>query len=168
MKTIFTILEKVVIESLFHQERSFRELQDDTQLPTRALLNSINALYEKNYIIEQNDKYILNLNKILKENVSTSIKNKCSDINELIRGAIDNHLTKTDKSLKQSGLHLKKIWLDKKEEKILNALLQNIETFVFDLENKTNKNSTMKLANKKVIFWGHSIYSDIIEKIITL
>ena len=148
-----TLIERLVLESLFNHPKSIQDLEDCTGLKKVVLNNIINLLVTRNIVCIQNQLYTLNKNlnqAILKElNDETSIS---IEVHEIIAACLRLHKNK-------KNFKLKKVLLDQKEEKILQGLLFNLESFLNELPNKKN----IRTKNQKIIFWGGENYENIIN-----
>ncbi len=161
------VIERVILESLQNKGKNIFEIELDTQLDHNLLANTIPNLIMKNIITYKNGIYSLNMREknswMETINTENNIKEEIADI---ISSVISGYFDKEKNA--RPCLKVKKIWLNKQEEKILNAHLHNLEEFVRNIEQdrSRNNNVTNKLYEKKVIFWGHSNYSDIVEQIL--
>lgn len=160
-----TILERFVIESLNERPKSFEELLKDSKMEMKTLINILNDLKEKNVIYFQDLKYQINFHDTSIIHLLKDKENLKEEILELFSSVINRHL---ENNL-QTRLSIKKISLDDYENKIFQSLIYNIDSFLQNIEKKNKSLSDQEKNNlppKKVIFWGHSPYHDLVQQTI--
>jgi hypothetical protein len=157
MKFYITPLERLILESLSRKEKDLSSLEDDTKLDQLILSNILQSLAAKNLVILERRKYYLNqalsnlMIKELKDNQSVM-----AEVNQVIKVCMNNMLNHNEGLFKY-----KKVYMDKSEEKLFNALLIQMETFIDGLSR--NKGKTHE---QKVIFWGSDTYENITHQLL--
>lgn len=162
------VIERIVIESLSKKEKNIFELSYDTSLDQALLLNVLPNLMMKNLV-----KYVRGIYSIDKENSllwSQSI-NKKENVKEELKemfSSMVNHLYKNEiESSKTSQLKLQKMWLTNQEEVILRSHLNALDCFFQSVkESRKNEPLKEKIAEQKVVFWGCTNYSDLLNGIL--
>ena len=157
------LVERMILESLERNEKSIAEISLDTGLRTNLVCNLVSHLVMDNIINLKRGKYFLNYDE--KDNWIGLINNKAhiqSEVKELFISLINSHFELSEK--KQYGLKIKKIWLNKFDEKILEAHFNNLNEFIVNLEKYPQRRKQEKLKEKRVIFWGQSFYGDLAEE----
>lgn len=166
MKNGLTMIERLVVESLVKKERNIQELELDTKLSHGILMNVLLELLMNGVIRYQKGLYSLEkensfqwLNKVnQKENLKAETK-------EVANSLIDRYFAENNKVATE--LKVKKVWLTKEEEIVLNSHLINLESFFNQVKNarklRPQKENT---AEQRVILWGTSHYSELVEGIL--
>ncbi|MFZ4713928.1 MAG: hypothetical protein ACOYL6_09465 [Bacteriovoracaceae bacterium] len=155
-----TIFERILLESLERQEKNLHQLLEDTALNETVLSRSLQNLISKNMVLVKRDQY--RLNKEGKEQWKQFLlkeENLSLELQELLEGLLKVALKRNPESF----MKIRKVHLDHKDEIILKAMLNNVETFLGRLESKQNRNS--KTAERKVIVTGLATYQDILHTI---
>jgi len=158
------VVERIVIESIGRKNNCLNAIALDTNLESGLLKNILRHLLDKNLLSYKAGEYFFNMeNKQLWSRQKNSDKNIKEEINELLSSHV-NYYFAQGKSEKVS-LSLKKISLTSSEEKLLQAHLINLNSFVNNIEmdqkKRTNANKTYR---QTVLFWGHSQYSKLVEE----
>ena len=158
MKNGLLVVERMVLEALVESDKELKEIACATGLNELLLANILSNLLIREIIIYQRGQYQLNLQK--KEQWLPVINSpQClkEEIRELFAALVNRYFSREQNP--QINLRVKKIWMSKTEEKIFNAHLYNLEEFLKGVE----KNRGENLAQKKVVIWGHSDYSEILD-----
>ena len=156
------IVERIVIESLSRVPKNIFQVSEDTGLAHQLLANILPNLVSSNIVKYSNGVYNLNWkNKDSWINAINNNDNLKEEIKDMFTSIVNDFFDKSEK--KKSELKLKKIWMNPDEEKIFNAHIYNLQEFVTNIE-KDNRKSNKKLNDKRIIFWGHTNYVDLIEK----
>ncbi|MCO4794699.1 MAG: hypothetical protein KC493_13355 [Bacteriovoracaceae bacterium] len=162
MKDGLLLVERIILESLSTGEKSLEELIKDTGLRKNLLLSLISNLYQDHIILREGNTYLLNeenkKNWLPKVNSKESVR---GEIKELFLTMVNNHFE--DLEYRSCGLKMKKIHVNKRDEKILQAHFKNLHDFVENLEKYPDKKAKSPTYEKKVIFWGQSDYGSLIE-----
>lgn len=152
-----TILERMVLETLQLKSKSLSEIEKSTTIEKRLLNKVINSLVSKNLIIVYNTDYEIN------RNMSQAIKDELNDkhalmseIHEIINSCLRKAVSKTN----QNSFKLKKVNMTRREEKIYDGLVYNLEAFLNSLEKSD------QVAQQKIIFWGEGNYAEIKNNIL--
>lgn len=145
----FTVLERMVLESINKSGKTLDEVQEDTGLGAELCLNVVFSLSAKNLIVTKADKYLINEN--LCEGILSELKdaqNKAVELNMLVRECVKDTIIGGGESF-----GFKKVYMDEKEKKLLKAMLYNLESFLDGL--KDNKGKT---KDETFVFWGKENY----------
>ncbi len=157
------LVERMILESIGKKEKSIAEISLDSGLRTNLVCSLIGHLVMDNIINLKKGKYYLNFKEKEKWlpliNDKVNIKN---EVKELFISLINSHFELSEK--KKYGLKIKKIWLNRFDEKILEAHFNNLNEFIENLEKYPNRKEEEKLKEKRVIFWGQSFYGDLAEE----
>lgn len=156
------IIERIILESLISKEKNIEELEKDTEIERGYLLSTLFVLIRKQFI-QKDNLGLYSLNKPVvydffkKYQLSDEFKYEVSDV---FNSFLENYFSK--KKCSSQSFKMKKIWLDKSDEKILNSYFINIENFIKNLEVNQAVNEN-RLCNKRLVFWGSSQYSSILK-----
>lgn len=145
----FTILERMVLESINKAAKSLDDIQEDTGLAGELCLNVVFSLSAKNLIVSKAGKYAFNAN--LCEGIIAELKdsqNRAVELNMLIRECVKDTIMGDGQSFS-----FKKVYMNEKEKKLLKAMLYNLESFLEGL--KENKGKT---KDETFVFWGNENY----------
>ncbi len=157
----FSVIERMVLESLNKKSQTLEEIMVDTGLEPVVTFNSLSQLLEEKYILLKNGNYTLAPDKdFSKLQEEEQIKSELKDIGT---GIVANYFTKEVK--KENRLMIKKVWMSSEDKKVYTALLKNLELFLEGLDKKKTP-SPSSLKNKEVVFWGHSTYGGIAQAIL--
>lgn len=151
MNIFISIIDRLILESLNQKSKTALELQGCTSLEQDIIETSLKNLSITGYIKNQNGYYALN--KTLNPEQLKALKNQINisnEINEIINASM---VTKNNNNL----FKLKKVYLTDSEEKILQGMLYNLESFFNNLS--TSKQPTHK---QKIIYWGNTNYENLI------
>lgn len=153
------LLERVVLESIAKKNRRLNEISRDIDLSQEIVLTILARLSSKGLIFYSDVGYDLTQNQLAWHTVNRDEAIK-DELKELSENLVDTCLSKKEKNLYK----LQKITLDEKEEKILNSLLNSVESYINNLREDRRKSNKSKesTSKQKVIFWGHSNYSDVL------
>ncbi|EQC49635.1 hypothetical protein [Bacteriovorax sp. DB6_IX] len=151
------LLERVVVESIAKGNFRIENIQNDTGLDYSFLLSICSRLIKRGLITYKLGEYKISKDEESwgKVNHPLILKNEIKEVSENIIDVFFND--KVTNSLK-----LQKVYLSDKDEKILNSLLDSVESFVKDLRNSP-QNKAMSTKKQKVLMWGYGQYSDIIQ-----
>ncbi len=160
------VIERIVLESLAKKSKNLEELSLDTNLDSSLLLNILPLLSMKNIVSYNKGHYFLNADifkgQLRLINSASAIK---EEVKELFVSLVNNYFSKQKEN--DAFLKVKKIFLTNDEEKIFQAHLKNLESFIKNIEDQRHKRPVYsKLAEHKVIIWGHSKYSELVNSIV--
>ena len=150
----FTLIERMILEELSHQDQTFESLQEVICISRDALFNAINLLLAKGLIKLKDLDYSLNQKIIQKEHQNiTQYKNHLFELKELISSAIEYSVEKEDQSFA-----LRKVALSQDDLIILKSHIYNINTLLESAQkNKKGKKT------KFVFYWGYGNYQEIVN-----
>ena len=155
-------LERVALEALYYGKKSIESLSKES-LINKKILEKITKRFIKEEILSNNDSFLkIDYRKEKKAFLEMKkIENIKNEIRELFGYFINIYLIKRDRL--QFGL--KKIWLQKDEQNVLEHHLYQIDELLKKVE-KRNLNGCNKdyISMKKVFFWGYCNYSDLIKE----
>lgn len=142
----FTLIDRVVLESLNKGPKTLTCLQEDTLLPINICNRVLESLLTKNFITIQQNQY--EINKNLSNDIVSEFNN--SDQHQLeVRALITECL-----HMKDIRSSYYKVNMKKEEKIILNTLFYNLESFLKNL--KKNKGAT---KDETFIYWGEANYA---------
>ena len=155
-------LERVALEALYYGRKSIESLSQES-LINKEILDKIVQSFLKNDVLSVKKK-ILEVEYKKEKNVFLEMKkieNIKNEIKELFDYFISIYLRERD-SIK---FGLKKVWLKKEEQNLLDHHLNQIDE-LFKKAEKENTNRSTKnfISMKKVFFWGYCDYRDLIKE----
>ncbi len=153
MKSLL-LVERIVLESLVQEDRSIIEISEDTGLDRILIQNILENFLLSSIVSIENSKYKINRLNFKKWVNNLNIKSEVKEIlNSLVK---DSFNTESDTILK-----MRKVWINEGDQKILNSLLSQVDSFLSQIE---SKEKLKKTKDKKVIMWGHSCYKDLTDQ----
>lgn len=167
MKEGLLVIERIVLESISKSSKNIYEIENDTGLDNKILSNILSIFIMKNILNYRHGIYFLNMNTKDKWiNEINSTENIQEEIKDIFISLVNRYYHEKNEDV---GLKVKKVWLSSFDEKLLNAHLKNLDKFVRNIEKeRRNKQikTAKKLCEKKIIVWGHSTYSGIVDTIL--
>jgi hypothetical protein len=164
------MIERIVIESLSKKEKNIQEIEIDTNLGHALLLNILPNLLMRNMVRYKSGVYSIDkehcfewlrdVNK--KENVKEEAK-------EIFTSLVNQYFQKDPTSTPQTGPQLKiqKMWLTRDEELILKSHMATLEGFFNGVkEARRYRAQKEKTCEQRVVIWGFSNYSDLVEGVL--
>lgn len=154
----FTILERMILESINKSDKTLGQLQDDTGLEASICMNVVYSLLAKNLVLTKNNVYRINTN--LCESIIAELrnqKNRAVEVNTLVRECVKASIVEGQDTFK-----FKKVYMTEKEKKLFKAMLYNLESFLAGLDNKGGKTK-----EETFIFWGGDNYANAISSYIS-
>lgn len=151
MNIFISIIDRLILESLNKKPKTSLELQGCTSLELKIIETSLKNLSITGFITHIDGRYTLNNN--LNPEQLDSLKNHLNmtnEINEIINASLS-------KSSELNNFKLKKVYLTETEEKILNGMLYNLESFFNNLTV-----SNQPTHKQKIIYWGNTSYENLI------
>jgi hypothetical protein len=170
MKDGLLIIERIIIESLSKKERNLQELIIDTNLEQSLLLNVLPNLIMKNII-----RYSRGTYSIDKENCFQWLSEVNRDDNvkeeakELFISLVNQYFTKGEekKTSIEPQLKIQKMWLTREEEVILRSHMAGLESFFTGVKaSRRMKPEREKTHEQRVVIWGLSQYSDLVDGVL--
>jgi hypothetical protein len=164
------LIERIVIESLSKKEKNIQEIEIDTNLGHALLLNILPNLLMRNMIRYKQGVYSLDkehcfiwLNEVnKKENIKEEAK-------EIFTSLVNQYFKKDATIPQQTGPQLKiqKMWLTRDEEMILKSHMATLEGFFNGVkEARKYHPQKEKTCEQRVVIWGFSQYSDLVEGVL--
>jgi hypothetical protein len=170
MKDGLMLIERIVIESIAKKEKNIYELSIDTNLNQPLLLNILPELLMKNLIKYHRGIYSIDLEQSLmwKNTINKKVNLK-EEVKELFASIVNDYFNESISSNeKNSELKIQKVWLDKNEELILKNHLNTLDNFLKTIkQNREKKSIKEKTFEQKILIWGVSNYSQLIDGILT-
>lgn len=153
------LLERVVLESVSKKHRHLNDIARDIEISGEIVVTILARLSSKGLIVYKDNGYELTQNQLAWHTV-----NRQEAVKEELKELSENLVTTCISNKEKNLYKLQKIELSEKEEKILNSLLNSVETYINNLREDRRKDIKYKesTAKQKVIFWGHSTYSDVL------
>ena len=156
------MVERLVLEALSESKLTFRDLQSSTGIRDLLLSKIAENLVFKKLITKEGDFYDLNRSSKIKYlPTAQSIPAIKVEIKELLSTFVNSYFFEGKK--KETVLKVQKIWVSPRDEVIFNSMIYNLQKFVEGLNNQRGKGVKAKVRDKKVIFWGVSSYSRLVE-----
>lgn len=167
MKNGLLIIERIIIESLSKKDRNIQEIVLDTNIDHSLLLNILPNLLMKNMISYKHGSYFINKEKcfewLSKVNKGENVK---EEVKELFISLVNQYFEK-DKEKNQAvapQLKVQKMWLTRDEEIILRSHMAGLDGFFKGVKaSRRVKPVHEKTSEQRVVIWGLSQYSDLIN-----
>ena len=146
----FTILERVVIESIFKGNKTVKKIVEDTSLNSKLIEHITTSLCEAKLLEEREGEVKIPSQKrdYIIQNMQNK-KNQMIEMNTLIKSCMRKSVQGLEKPF-----HFKKVFMDDKEQVILQGLLNNVDNFLKSVESNRGKTK-----NETIIFWGSENYA---------
>lgn len=153
------LLERVVLESISRKNSRLLEISKDIEISQEIVITILARLSSKGLVFYRDNGYELSQNQIAWHTVNREEAVK-DELKELSENIVDTCMSNKEKTLYK----LQKISLNDKEERILNSLLNSVEVYINNLRDDRKKQIGYKevTAKQKVVFWGHSSYSQVV------
>lgn len=167
MSSGLLIVERMVIESLGKKDRNIKELEFDTGLSHALLLNVLPSLIMKNIVQYAKGQYMIDQSKsaVWSKEIN-DVDNVKEEVKELFTSLVNQYFKKETKKELQD-LKVKKVWLSRDEVMVLNSHLANLESFFHSIRQERKlKPQIEKTHEQRVVVWGFSQYSDLIEGVL--
>ena len=152
------LVERFILETLGSEQMTINEIEKQTRLNFGFIKNILSGLVYKNIVIYNSGFYWINKEKkseIVKEiNSRESVK---GEIKELFISFVNEFYMEEKKKMR---LHVKKVFLDKIEERVLESHMQNLNDFFKGLTPKKKKDT----ASQRVVMWGECNYLDLVNQ----
>ena len=140
-----SVLERVIMESLGNKELCFGDVVNETGLEESICFGVLQSLLVQGLIKITAGSYSINPHipqeRLLQLNGREAKKIESL---EMIEDIVSND--------HQNNFLFNKVALDEKDEKILLAMLKNIELFLKESNQKSQ--NRIKTKDRKIIFWG--------------
>mgnify|MGYP002025777572 CR=1 FL=1 len=154
----FTILERMILESINKGDKSLNEIKHDSGMDQQICENVLYSLMAKGLIKIEGTKYKMNAG--LSEAIIAELKDQLNmtvEIGSLVRECVKSSILKGNDSFK-----FKKVYMSESDKKFLKGMLYNLETFLDGL--KSNKGPTKE---ETFIFWGGENYAKAVSNYIS-
>ena len=164
MKLLF--LERVILETLGRGKRELNKICQDCSVERNIVENILFKFFNEKLILKNKEDFSLDFSK--REDFLEEIKKK-GNIKEELKELLNYFLNIFINSENKVQFGLKKVWVEEKDEKMLELYLSKIDLLLKKAEasNKSN-NGNKKLSLKKVIFWGYCEYGLLIKEALKL
>lgn len=170
MKEGLLMVERIVIESLSKKEKNIQEIEIDTNLSHGLLLNILPNLLMRNMVRYRNGIYSIDKDHcfewLSEVNKKENIK---EEAREIFTSLVNQYFKKETTLGAQNGpqLRIQKMWLTRDEEMILKSHLATLEGFFNGIkEARKHHPQREKTSEQRVVIWGLSHYSDLIEGVL--
>lgn len=149
-----TCVERIIVESIGRGTKTITQLNQDTSLGTRLLLNILNALTLRGIISQREGVYAISKH-ISKEASETlqDFKNQKTEALELIESMLSQ----------PELVKLKKVYISEKDKPILKALLANLNNFFQTLPDAKEE---ISLSQYSLFIWGEDLYGKNINRMV--
>lgn len=150
-------LERIALECVGNQIRSFEEIHYHSGLQENVCFNILQALIIRGLLRLENGGYKINENisSLIMEEIN-GIEAKKAETLELIEAVLEQQEPRI--------FRFQKVALDSRDEKIFLAMLANLDSFLKDAHQKAQ--SQVVLKDRKVIFWGVGEVNKLLNQII--
>ncbi|EQC44755.1 hypothetical protein [Bacteriovorax sp. Seq25_V] len=155
------LLERVVLESISKNNNNVSMISRDIEIDPSIVLSVIARLTAKGLVT-----FIGGIYQIAQNQIAWQAANRIESVRDEIKELNDNIVDTCFNSESANMYKLQKILLNEKEEKILNSLLNNVESYITNLRNDRKKDKKFHdvTSKQKVIFWGHTSYGQVLTK----
>ncbi|EPZ50096.1 hypothetical protein M902_0308 [Bacteriovorax sp. BAL6_X] len=157
------MVERAILEVCGKSQKTIFQISNETGMDLSLVGSLCIRLNKKGILQRQSSTYSINkdANSLLIANTPENIK---KEVNEVSKSMVANYFNqKNDRSLK-----LQKVYVNKTEELILKSMLDQLNSFVEELQKSHKKSSHNIVKKQKVIMWGHGNYSDLINSSLAL
>lgn len=151
------VVERYILEIIGNCEKTFEELQNESQLPTKLLKSILNNL-NKREILSLKENFIF-LNKKNKKHILKEINSKemvKEELKELFNSFLNEYF---EKEAEKASLNVKKVKLDKFEYLVLQSHFKNLKDFFSNL----SLNCEKEVYSDNVILWGECDYRNLVK-----
>lgn len=156
MKGLST-LERIILETISTKELSHQQIISESGLHPNVCSNLLQALVMRGFLRTNGLTYHINKNipESLKEDVNCK-ESKHAESLEIIEATIDleNH----------RYFRLQKIALDDKDLRIFHAMLVNLDSFLKEAHQKSQREIPLK--DRQVIFWGYAQVDTLMNQLV--
>jgi hypothetical protein len=150
--------ERVILECLGEQNLSYEEVQRQTGLHENVCFNLLQALVIRGIVATTGSKFGIKagLSPLMLEELNGGEAKKAESL-ELMEAVVD----KTSEKV----FRFQKVALDAKDEMLFLAMLANLDSFLKESHQKSQKDIPLK--NRKVVFWGVAEVEGLIAQVVT-
>ena len=170
MKDGLLIIERIIIESLSKKEKNLQEIIHDTSLEHSLLLNILPNLLMKNMIRYTRGTYSIEKEECFKWlDEINQVDNIKEEVKELFVSLVNQHFKNNlnKKSAIETQLKIQKVWLTRDEELVLRSHMATLDGFFTGVkDSRRKKPEREKTSEQRVVIWGLSQYSDLIEGVL--
>ena len=170
MKDGLLMIERIVIESLSKKEKNIQEIEIDTNLAHGLLLNILPNLLMRNMVKYKNGIYSLDKEQCFSWLSEVNKKENVKEEAKEIFTSLVNQYFKKESAAKASTeplLKIQKMWLTRDEEIILKSHMATLEAFFNGVkEARKYHPQREKTCEQRVVIWGFSHYSDLVEGVL--
>ncbi len=169
MKDGLLMIERIVIESLSKKEKNIQEIEIDTNLSHGLLLNVLPNLLMRNMIRYKGGLYSIDKDHCFEWLSDVNKKENVKEEAKEIFTSLVNQYFKKEATATNVGPQLKiqKMWLTRDEEIILKSHMANLEGFFSGVkEARKHRPQREKTCEQRVVIWGFSHYSDLVEGVL--
>jgi hypothetical protein len=170
MKDGLLIIERIVIESLSKKERNLEELMLDTGLEHSLLLNILPNLLMRNMLAYKRGVYSIEKEKCFQWLSEVNSKDNVKEEAKELFISLVNQYFKKEKAVAKDfepQLKIQKMWLTPDEDKILRSHMAMLDQFFVGVKSSRQKRAVReKTCDQRVVFWGVSQYSDLVEGVL--
>lgn len=145
-------VERAVLESVGREKKTVFDVAQDLNICPGLTQELLDSLVTNQLLHKAQHSYSLNNSQLLKIDAQ-------GEIAELAEEVVNTCLG----SRSDSAIGVQKFWLSPSDEKILRALLLNVERFISNIK-KDHLAKKDKLSEQKVIFWGMTDYQKLIQR----
>lgn len=157
------LVERAIIESCAKNKKSVFEISNETGMNLSMVNSLCSRLSKKGILKRSNGQYSVEekAESFISANKEGNLKR---EVEEVTSALVNNYFSVKENRM----LRLQKVYVNETEEKILNSLLDQLNTFIQELQISNRANSKNILKSRKVIMWGHAQYEDLIERSIEM
>jgi len=159
------VVERMVLESLSRGEKAIDQISSDTGLSHSLLANILGLFAMRGIIKFFGGQYSLSDEGIKSYLPIINDKNAiASEAKELFTSLVNRYYDEHHKT-EETNLKVRKIFLTKAEERLLNSHLANLESFLYSIEEdrKRHPRSRGSLKDLTLFIWATSKYSEVMD-----
>ncbi len=157
MKGLST-LERIILETISTKDLNHQQIISDSGLHPNVCTNLLQALVMRGFLRTNGLTYHINKNipESLKEDVNCK-ESKYAESLEMIEATIELE--------DHRYFRLQKIALDDKDLKIFHAMMVNLDSFLKEAHQKSQREIPLK--NRQIIFWGYAQVNNLMNQLIS-
>lgn len=150
----------MILECLQKGQKTSADLERELEIDKPLLLQLVKNLIDLDILYYQ-EEYLKINQEALKEYQSKDLAIKL-EIKDLFSTLLNKAYRKEETPF--PALRLKKVWLSEEEKDILSCMINNLETFLGDIEKRNQHISHRQIKEKTVILYGLSEYQDVLKE----
>ena len=154
------LVERLILEALEKKPLTSYQIVKETKLNPQLVGNLLSHLVQRNFLIFKDSTYTINYSDHLKKTLRNTDEIQ-AEVRELLGSFVNYYFLKENPKTK---LNVRKVYLTFSEEKELERRFQDIEQFLFQVEqNRKYKPLKEPLYKKEMLIWGKGNYTKVVD-----